>query len=121
MKKEQEQENKKHLEEEYKKYKEAEALTNERLKNHEAKLKVEKPDMIDQLEASILKETNNNKKKTKKLLKKSIQQKAMFIEMIIQGYMDKHKVPYVEAEKKVSKMMNKRVMKQALLTNQAKM
>ena len=64
MKKEQEQENKKHLVEDYKKYKEAEELTDERLKNHEAKLKVEKPDMIDELEESLLKKTKNNKKKT---------------------------------------------------------
>jgi len=108
MKKEQEMENKKHLEEENKKYKEAEALTNERLKDHEAKLKVEKPDMIDELEESLLKKTKNNKKKTKKLLKKTIQQKAMFLEMIIQGYMDEHKVSYEEAEKKVSEMMNQK-------------
>ena len=70
------------------------------MKEHEAKLKVDKYEELNQLHGLIMKELNGNKKKTKKTYNKMIKEQAQMIEFAIQGYMDEHKVDYEEASNK---------------------
>ena len=100
VKQEQESENLAHQRLEYDKQglKKQKVLNN--MKEHEAKLKVDKYEELDQLHDSIMKGLNGNKKKTKKIYNKIIKEHAQMIELAIQGYMDEHEVDYEEASNK---------------------
>jgi len=96
-KQEQEEENMGNLKVEYDNYKEQEALTNGRLNDHEAVMKVENYDELDKMYDKVKGEIKN-KKLAKKTYKKQVKQKSMLIEFAIQGYMDQYNVSYEEAQ-----------------------
>ena len=59
----------------------------ERLKNHEATLKVQHSDKLDKLFNNLLIKNNQNKKKAKKVYKRIIENQTHMIEMLIQDHM----------------------------------
>ena len=97
VKQEQESENQGHLKLEYESHEQKKKELLENMKEHEAKLKVEKYEELDKLHDSITKGVNGNKKKTKKIYNKIIKGHAKMIEVAIQGYMDEHEVDYEKA------------------------
>ena len=100
VKQEHESENLGHMETEYDMQGQKKQTFLNNMKEHEAKLKVEKYEELDKLHDSIMKGLNGNKKKTKKLYNKIIKEHAQMIELAIHGYMDEHDVDYEEASNK---------------------